>query len=281
VKIATGLLAGFLAGRLVWLMARPLLRQPAFLRSNYRGRIVPTGGGVVLALTVLVVEAGRVLAGAAGSGAGAVPAAPRAAALVAATGFALMGLLDDLAGAGDPRGFRGHVSALYHGRLTSGGVKLLGGGAVALLAAALARPAHQHGAGGLVASAAVVALAGNLANLLDRAPGRALKAGLVAFVALVASASGSVPAGVAVAAGAGLALLRDDLRERLMLGDTGANALGAVIGVGVVAGCGFPSQMWVLAALLAANLASEVVSFTRVIEAIPPLRAIDRAGRRR
>jgi hypothetical protein len=39
--------------------------------------------------------------------------------------------------------------------------------------------------------------------------------------------------------------------------------------------------MWVLAALLAANLASEVVSFTRVIEAIPPLRAIDRAGRRR
>ena len=43
--MVTGLVAGFLAGRLVWLLARPLLRQPAFLRLNYRGRTVPTGGG--------------------------------------------------------------------------------------------------------------------------------------------------------------------------------------------------------------------------------------------
>jgi len=277
--MVTGLVAGFLAGRLVWLLARPLLRQPAFLRLNYRGRTVPTGGGLVLALTVLVVEAGRVVAGAAGTGTGAVPAGPRAAVLVAAAGFALIGMLDDLAGAGDPRGFRGHLSALVHGRLTSGGVKLLGGAAVALVAAALARRGG-HGVGDLVADAGVVALGGNLANLLDRAPGRTLKAGLLAFVMLVAVASGSVPSGVAVAAGAGLALLRDDLHERVMLGDVGANALGAVLGVGVVAGCGFSARVWVLALLVAANLASEVVPFTRVIDAVPPLRAIDRAGRR-
>ena len=172
------------------------------------------------------------------------------------------------------------MARLSRGRLTSGGVKLVGGTAVAVLAAALARRA-DHGAAGLVADAAVVALAGNLANLLDRAPGRTLKAVSAAFVALAAAASGPVPAGVAVAAGAGLALLRDDLHERVMLGDTGANALGAVIGVGVVAGCGFSTRLWVLAALVAANVASEIVSFTRVIEAIPPLRALDRAGRLR
>ena len=279
-RVPTAVVVGYLTGRLLWLLARPLLRQPAFLRANHSGRRVPTAGGVVLALALLVVEAGRVLAGAAGTGAGAVPSAPRAAVLVAAAGFALIGLLDDLAGAGDPRGFRGHVARLSRGRLTSGGVKLVGGTAVAVLAAALARRA-DHGAAGLVADAAVVALAGNLANLLDRAPGRTLKAVSAAFVALAAAASGPVPAGVAVAAGAGLALLRDDLHERVMLGDTGANALGAVIGVGVVAGCGFSTRLWVLAALVAANVASEIVSFTRVIEAIPPLRALDRAGRLR
>lgn len=285
-SVLTGLLAGFLTGRLVWLLARPLLRQPGFVRTNYRDRGVPTGGGVVLVLTVLAVEAGRVLAGAAGRGA-VVPSAPRAAVLVAATGFALMGLLDDLAGGGHPRGFRGHVAALSHGQLTSGGVKLVGGAAVALVTAALAESrtgrGSTHGAGhgvfALLADAALVALAANLANLLDRAPGRALKVAGAAVVALVAAASGSVPASVAVVAGAGLALLRDDLHERVMLGDTGANALGAVMGAGVVAACGFSTRLWVLAALAAANMASEVVSFTRVIEAIPPLRAADRLGR--
>ena len=84
---------------------------------------------------------------------------------------------------------------------------------------------------------------------------------------------------MAVVAGAGLALLRDDLHERVMLGDTGANALGAVVGAGVVASCGFSTRLWVLVVLAAANVASEVVSFTRVIEAIPPLRAADRLGR--
>ena len=81
---------------------------------------------------------------------------------------------------------------------------------------------------------------------------------------MVAAASGSVPASVAVVAGAGLALLRDDLHERVMLGDTGANALGAVMAAGVVASCGFSTRLWVLAVLALANLASEVVSFTRV-----------------
>jgi len=208
---------------------------------------------------------------------------------VAATGFALIGLLDDLAGAGHPRGFRGHVSALTEGRLTSGGVKLLAGTAAALVTAALADTrtgagrgaAHgaPHGAVGLLADAALVALAANLANLLDRAPGRTLKVGGVGFVVMVAAASGSVPASVAVVAGAGLALLRDDLHERVMLGDTGANALGAVMAAGVVASCGFSTRLWVLAVLALANLASEVVSFTRVIDAIAPLRAADRLGR--
>jgi hypothetical protein len=65
-----------------------------------------------------------------------------------------------------------------------------------------------------------------------------------------------------------------------MLGDAGSNVLGAVLGVGVVAACGPTARDVVLLSTAALNLAGELVSFSRVIEAVPPLRAVDRAGRR-
>jgi UDP-N-acetylmuramyl pentapeptide phosphotransferase/UDP-N-acetylglucosamine-1-phosphate transferase len=74
-------------------------------------------------------------------------------------------------------------------------------------------------------------------------------------------------------------LLLDDLHERLMLGDTGANVLGGVLGLGVVLSCGPSVRLVVCVALAALNLLSEVVSFSRVIGAVPPLRALDHWGR--
>ena len=85
--------------------------------------------------------------------------------------------------------------------------------------------------------------------------------------------------GVAVTAGAAAALLVPDLRERLMLGDTGANPLGAVLGLGVVEVTGTAGQVVALVVLLAVNAASEVVSFSKVIAAVAPLRWLDGVGR--
>ena len=65
-----------------------------------------------------------------------------------------------------------------------------------------------------------------------------------------------------------------------MLGDTGANALGAAVGLGAVLTLGRPARLGVLIALVALNVASERVSFSRVIDATPPLRWFDRLGRR-
>ena len=75
----------------------------------------------------------------------------------------------------------------------------------------------------------------NLANLLDRAPGRVAKVALLLAlpVALVAGVDERM-AGPVVIVGATLALLWPDLREQLMLGDTGANVLGATLGLAVV-----------------------------------------------
>src|SRR5205814_770463 len=80
-------------------------------------------------------------------------------------------------------------------------------------------PAAGRSGGRLVADAALVALSANLGNLLDRAPGRTTKAGVAAFAALAVGTGGAhVLGGVAVVTGAALALLLDDLHERLMLG---------------------------------------------------------------
>lgn len=277
--VALAAVAGWLAARLLWTLLRPTLDQPALLRANWRDHDVPTAVGVVVALALVVVEAGRALAGAAGVGAEGVPAG-RTAVVVVVVGMALVGLLDDLAGGDDARGFRGHLTELARGRLTTGAVKLFGGLAVAVVAVAIAG-GDEMGIGRLVADAALVALAANLGNLLDRRPGRATKAGLIGFLALAAATSGPTSlVAVAVVAGAAAALLLDDLREHLMLGDTGANVLGGAVGLGVVLSCAPATRNLVLATVVVLNAVSEVVSFGRVIDAVPPLRALDRWGRR-
>ena len=94
-------------------------------------------------------------------------------------------------------------------------------------------------------------------------------------------ATGAEPelAGVALVVGAGAGLIMADLQERLMLGDAGANVLGAALGLGVVLACSPGVRTGVLVVVALLNLASERVSFSRVINAVPPLRAFDRIGR--
>ena len=71
-------------------------------------------------------------------------------------------------------------------------------------------------------------------NLLDLRPGRASKGFLTAWIVLAAFAWGSayVVLSLPVAA-ATLLWLAPDLGERGMLGDVGANLLGAVLGAGL------------------------------------------------
>jgi UDP-N-acetylmuramyl pentapeptide phosphotransferase/UDP-N-acetylglucosamine-1-phosphate transferase len=99
----------------------------------------------------------------------------------------------------------------------------------------------------------------------------------------LALAAGTSPVGLAVASvvGACAGLLHADLRERLMLGDTGANLLGAVLGLAVVLETSRPVRTVVLVVLVLLNLASERISFSRVIATTPVLRDLDLLGRRR
>jgi UDP-N-acetylmuramyl pentapeptide phosphotransferase/UDP-N-acetylglucosamine-1-phosphate transferase len=269
---------GLVAAMVVSVEGRGTLAHPALARTNYRGVAVPTAGGAFAVFAVVVIEAARSLLSAFGIGAGLGHEPDRFLILAACVGFAFVGLIDDLLGAGEHGGFRGHLRALTQGRITTGVVKILGGGA---LAVALVAAAHPSTSGvQLIIDALLVALAANLANLLDRAPGRATKFALVAWVPIALIARGDdVGIATATVVGAFAGLLGDDLHERLMLGDTGAYALGGVLGLAVVLEVSTATRAIVCALLIAVTVGSEFFSFSRIIERVGPLRFFDRIGR--
>ena len=250
-------------------------------RTNHRGETVSLLEGPAWALGAV-------------AGLAALPTSGGRAGLALATaGAAAFGAIDDLVESGTHKGLRGHLGELAAGRLTTGGLKVVGIGATSLAAAALllGRDDDRRGgtadpvgaAGAFIDSAAAGALiagAANLANLLDLRPGRVLKLALLAAPAAPAS-----PA-VAAAVGSSAALLGPDLGERSMLGDCGANAVGALLGASLVARTvaagrrGRRLRAAVLAGVVGLTFASERVSFTRVIESSPVLRELDALGRR-
>ena len=72
-----------------------------------------------------------------------------------------------------------------------------------------------------------------------------------------------------------------DLRERCMLGDTGANLLGALAGhMARASRSGTAGEAVAAGVLLALTIFGEFRSFTASIERVPPLRALDSIGRR-
>jgi UDP-GlcNAc:undecaprenyl-phosphate/decaprenyl-phosphate GlcNAc-1-phosphate transferase len=281
-----GLLVAGSTARLAYaaLIRRPPGDEKTWTRTNHRGEPVTllegpavSAAAVASALAVPGLDAGERLALAvAGLAAGAV------------------GRYDDLAGSGDNRGFRGHLGALAGGEVTTGAIKIIGVGTAGLAAAFLLDHRRGFVAGGastpaaagrasrvadVAINAGLVAGAANLLNLFDLRPGRAIKVSLLAGTALAATGPGA-RASIAAPAGAAIALLPEDLGERAMLGDAGANALGAMLGVTAAASLTRPARLGALAAVVALTAVSEKVSFTKVIARTPALNWLDMLGRR-
>jgi UDP-GlcNAc:undecaprenyl-phosphate/decaprenyl-phosphate GlcNAc-1-phosphate transferase len=266
--------------------------------TNYRGRRVVYGLGLVWVLWVIGVQFTALLLELVSfrawsawsfppSGAGITDlAAP-----VLVLGAFALGFADDVFGTSADRGFRGHIAAFRHGRLTTGGLKLLG---IGLLAAAVTLPGAIIApvetpalsvAGEWFLATLAVALSANFVNLTDLRPGRALKVYSAAVVLLVVlpavwyGYTGSLFA-LILLLGPVAAVWRYDLGERAMLGDAGANAAGALLGWTAVQ---MLASWWALALyvalMLALNIASEKISFSRVIEKNRVLSWLDGLGR--
>ncbi|HEY7017656.1 MAG TPA: glycosyltransferase [Gaiellaceae bacterium] len=168
--------------------------------------------------------------------------------------IAVLGLADDL-WSGPERGFRAHLAK----GSTTGIAKAVGIPLVALVTTRSLR------------KAALVSLAANALNQLDTRPGRALKAFLAGAALVRGESSSYVPIAVLLAP--------YDLREMSMLGDAGANALGAVLGYGSVGKLTARGQILCIAGLAALTAAGETRSLGALIERTPALRSLDAMGR--
>jgi len=172
----------------------------------------------------------------------------------------------------------------------------------------------------LALNTVLIAGTANLANLLDLRPGRALKATVLVATPLsyfscaaaktpasgasVTSATASVASGASGAASAtpaapasaspasaqrllasglnaaAITALVEDLQETTMLGDTGANAAGALLGTSLAANDSWKLRLGTTLGVVGLILASEKVSFSKVIAANPALNWLDQLWRR-
>jgi len=163
---------------------------------------------------------------------------------------AAIGLADDL-WSGPERGFRAHLQA----RRTTGVLKLVG---IPLYALFRTRS---------ISGALLVGLSANALNQLDTKPGRAVKAYLALAIPLRA------PLGAAVL------IAPYDLREMAMLGDSGSNALGALLGWSSVSRLTGRGRWFAIGALAGLTAFGERTSLGRIIERTPVLRHVDEWGR--
>ena len=250
------------------------------VRENYRGRTLafPTGALLVsvslIALAPLAVLDDRadldLLE----------PDLTRWAAYV--LGVALLGLLDDMLGRGSaadtPRGWRGHARAVATGRLSTGAIKAAG--AFGLAAFAVSGLGQEWP--GYLVDLGLLLLTTNMFNLLDLRPGRVEKVLLLLLAGVCLGAWTLYPVELlGVFIGPVLIGAAASLRERGMLGDAGANLAGAIAGVALIVTLGDTARAIALALVALLTIYGEFRSISATIEAIRPLRAVDRLGRAR
>ena len=267
---ASGLAAALVAAAANWGLVHSCAPKPRWMRTNHAGMNVTLAEGPI-AVAALLAGAGvdRLLDS---SGQRSLAMA------VASLGSGLVGAYDDLYGSAHAKGFRGHLRALRSGELTSGTIKVLGVGLSAATAAALVQRSRPgcpkpvcRALDGLLDTGLIAATA-NLTNLLDLRPGRAAKA-------IILLGSGLIGFGAAPPVGAAAGSLPTDLAGQSMLGDCGANALGAAVGTAAAQALSRRFRLLALVSVVALNLVSERVSFTAVIERTPLLRRLDLLGR--
>lgn len=255
-------------------------------RTSFSGKTVSLKGGLINAAALSAATFSQF------------PHPASFAASVATLSGAIAGYIDDHLEDAFPakgKGFRGHLGALRKGKLSSGMMKIILVGAGSLASSGLIatnevlRKQTQQKKSNKIAknlkftarvvdSTLIIAGTANLFNLLDLRPGRALKIGTFAalpFLFAEKSISGMSSGLIA----ANLMSLPEDLAGTEMLGDLGANALGAAIGTMISLNNSHLVRATGLVSVIALNIASEKISFSKVIAENKVLNYLDLLGR--
>lgn len=242
------------------------LKRYNLMKENYKGEVIPAGAGIIF-IIILIIFLGfyyyfklDIL-----------NISSRLIFLLSI--ITAISLVDDQIGKKDYQGFKGHFSQLRQGNLTTGALKAI----IALILVLLIVNWQQHFFNVSI-DVGIILLMTNLLNLLDLRPGRALKSflflSLILLVFLPPFFLYLVPIYLATCF-----YLPYELKGKVMLGDTGANSLGAFLGFGYSMWDNLLAKVLLLVLLITLTLLAEKYSFTKIIENNSILRYLDNLGR--
>lgn len=238
------------------------------VKPNYRGKSVAPALGPALLLSHLMVAAANLWLGN--------DMAPWIPLTLLLLGSSFYGLWDDFMEE-SVSGFAGHLGAGLKGNLSAGLLKVITAVPVAFLfTGTLPLPLPLR-----VVAVLAVLFSANGINLLDRRPGRALKIFFLVGLLLIFAAKSALEAArmLLPLMAAAVALAPLDLLAEGMLGDCGANLLGAALGAAAALSLEPPALLLFAAAWGALNIVSERVSLSAVIDKNRLLSFLDALGR--
>ncbi|WP_134698866.1 hypothetical protein [Ammoniphilus sp. YIM 78166] len=268
ITLATGGVATWLA--LTWLYPRLLrfLWRREMYKPNFQGKPIPVGVGWLIPMSQFFIWPGTLTS-------------PYLRMWMVQTlvvwGMAYAGWRDDRLGGLEAKGLRGHFLLWWkEGRISTGIVKVMAacvlGTGVSILYSSSALEFFLH--------LFQLLLLTNLVNLLDLRPGRAIKGFLLMFLLLLLLTGLQLPVALWLPTiVAALFLLRDDLRASSMLGDTGSNSLGLLLGCWIVFASPTVLKWSVLCLSAFIHLYAEKHSLSILIKNTPFLNWLDMWGR--
>lgn len=197
--------------------------------------------------------------------------------LVSSMGFA--GLIDDLTGEKNIKGYANHLKCIFKGIVTTGFVKALTGIAVSITISLKASGSIAE----FIMNVLIISLFANTVNLFDLRPGRAIKVfmSMSFFIVFAGKERLDEALPVILLNVAALFYIGYDLNEKCMLGDTGANVLGVSLGYCSALLLRFEWKLILLLILLMLNVISEKISITALINRNKVLSYLDGLGRER
>ncbi|NLB89360.1 MAG: hypothetical protein GX790_09110 [Syntrophomonadaceae bacterium] len=245
-----------------------MLTEVGAIRKNYLGVDIPVSVGISFPMTIMIVfsifgllnwyeNSYHVF-------------------LLGVMSISFLGFIDDILGQRDTLGFKGHFGALLKRRLTTGGLKALGGGLIAFFLALFLSSLWYD----IILNTLIIALFANMLNLLDLRPGRAVKGYFIFLLLFILLAKGKVDwVLIMPVIGAILVYFPYDLKAQVMMGDAGSNVLGLILGYLCVSYLPLGIRIGVLVFLILMHLYTEKYSLTKTIENNSFLRALDNWGR--
>ncbi len=238
--------------------------------KNFCNNVVPRGGGVLFFLSLAI------------SGLGVIAffddkALVFIGLLYLVFGMGFLGFIDDFLGDSESKGFKGHIYCLlFKKEISTGLLKAFFGFILSLTAVSFLKEGFYV----ILLSALLIPLTTNAINSLDLRPGRAIKSFLViSLLLLIFGRNSDTPFLLAPFLATILVYLPYELKEQVMLGDSGANILGGGLGYIIILSFSIRIQIFVLLGLIIFQLFCEVYSISKIIDSNRFLTYLDSLGR--